>query len=164
MSTQEDNLHKEQMPASLFPFQLVDVRLYEIQAKRCDQEDELDGERAELPLVVRLADRDEPLDADKFRLQLRFETTLVRNNRNECTISITIEGSFRAIVDASTIKPEMTEKFRSTDAILLLWPYLRQTVHDLTNSMRLHVPPLPILDTRMLVPVHPGENEPDENE
>jgi preprotein translocase subunit SecB len=50
-----------------------------------------------------------------------------------------------------TIKPEVVSRFKETDALILLWPYLRQMLHDLTTRLRLDVPPLPIIDPGTLV-------------
>ena len=47
---------------------------------------------------------------------------------------------------------------RWTERKSILWPYLRQTLHDLTNRMQLGIPPLPIIDPRALVGSPSGED------
>jgi len=142
-------------PQGLFPFQLVDIRLYEIKAEQCDPDSE---KPAELPLSMLLHVGDEPPDAGEFSLLLTFETILLSDDVPECTIYLALEGHFEAVVDVNTIKPKVIQRFKSADAIILFWPYLRQTLHDLTNRMRLGIPPLPIIDPRALVGSPSGDD------
>jgi preprotein translocase subunit SecB len=148
MNTGQDTDKQEQKLSALFPFQLVDIRLYEIRAERWDPDQETP---AEFPISILLHTGDEPPDAEKFGLLLTFETAFPSDGSPECTIFLAIEGLFEAVVDTGTIKPEVIEQFKSADAVVLFWPYLRQMLHDITNRMQLGVPPLPIIDPRTLV-------------
>lgn len=138
----------EQIPAVVAPFQLEDVRLYEVKAERLAPGIEAP---AELPLKVFLYSGDSDDSPERFRQLLTFETTLGSEGDDACNIYLAIEGMFVAMVDIDIIKPEVIERFRESDAILLLWPYLRQMFHDLTVRMRLGVAPLPIVDPRALI-------------
>jgi preprotein translocase subunit SecB len=138
-----------QLSMEMFPVQLVDVRLYEAKLERLD----LDKEEVEkIPLKLNIKTGDEPLNADKFGLLLTFDLTLPIAH-----IYLAIEGNFTSIVDPETIKPEVIRRFKASDSVVLLWPYLRQTFHDLVTRMRLDVSPLPILDARALVQSPLGE-------
>lgn len=142
----KDSATKE-LTTPAFPFQLTDIRLFHISAER----HVLEQESEEPPsLSVLLIKGDEPLTSPEFSLWLQFETELPHGDAPECTISLSIEGHFEAIVDPTTLKPEVIERFKAADAILLLWPYMRETLHNLTDRMRLGVPPLPVIDARAL--------------
>ena len=141
------NNEEAQVPLHLFPFQLTDVSLYEIVVTHHDPDQ---AEQEEVPLKLRLIIGSEPLDAEEFGLLLTFETT-VPVDEPEYDIFLAIEGSFEAIPEVEISDPEEIKKFKSSDAAILLWPYLRQTLHDITTRMRLGLPPLPIIDPRALV-------------
>jgi preprotein translocase subunit SecB len=160
MNTGQNIDKQEQKPSALSPFQLIDIRLWEITVERWDPNQEAPEE---LPLSILLHTGDEPPDAEEFGLLLTFETVFLSDGSPECTIFLAIEGRFRAVVDMGTIKPEVIEQFKSADAVVLFWPYLRQTLHDITNRMRLGVPPLPIIDPRALVQHLSTSDETEEN-
>lgn len=131
-----------------FPFQLLDVRLYEVVVERCDPEDE---KTEKIPISIGLASIDDDDDDDQFRIHLAFDASFPIDKEPVCRIHLSIEGMFRPIVDVTTIKPEVVEQFKNNDSIVLFWPYLRQMLHDLTSRMRLAIPPLPVVDPRALV-------------
>lgn len=143
------------LSAPPFPFQLQDVRVFEISAQIQEAEEEREGPTA---VEVGLSTDDSPPDADEFGLLLRFVTGIPFGSGREYSILIAIEGRFEVTTDIATIDSGLLERFKSRDAIILLWPYLRQTFHDLTVRMRLDVPPLPVIDARALV------EEPDSSE
>jgi hypothetical protein len=160
MNTDQNTDKQERKSSTWFPFQLVDVRLYEITAERWDPEQEAPEEP---PLSILLHPGDEPPDAEEFGLLLTFETVFFSDGSPECTLYLAIEGRFKAMVDISTIKPEVIEQFKSDDAIVLFWPYLRQMLHDITDRMRLGIPPLPVIDPRALVQLPSTGDETEEN-
>jgi preprotein translocase subunit SecB len=127
----------------IFPFQLVDVRLHEVKIERLDLAEE---EAGKIPLKLNIQAGDEPPNTDEFDLLLTFDVTFPIAH-----IYLAIEGHFTSIVDTETIKPEVIRRFKASDSIILLWPYLRQTFHDLTTRMRLDIAPLPIIDARALI-------------
>jgi hypothetical protein len=136
------------LAASSFPFQLTDVRLFRVSTERHTPEQE--GEEPPALTIV-LIKGEEPPTALEFSLWLQFESDLPHSDAPECSINLSIEGRFRAVVDPTDLKPEVLERFKAADAILLLWPYLRETLHNLTDRMRLGVPPLPVIDARALL-------------
>lgn len=131
-----------------FPFQLLDVRLYEVAIERCDPEDE---QTKKIPISIGLASFDQDNSGDQFRIHLAFDASFPIDDKPVCTIHISIEGMFKAIVDIGTIKPDVVKRFKDNDSIVLFWPYLRQMLHDLTYRMGLGIPPLPVIDPRALV-------------
>jgi len=145
MSVTKDSGVREPASLSLFPFQLVDVRLHEVRAKRCPIKSE---QELEVPFSIELQPVQEDSGSDRFAIGVSFRAELPLSKTQACLISLTLEGLFTSLVALSTIKPETADRFKSVDAIVLLWPYVRQYVHDLTTRMRLDFPPLPTLDVR----------------
>jgi len=133
---------------SAFPFQLTNVRLFHVSTERHVPEQEGEGPSS---LSILLVKGEEPPTSPEFSLRLQFEAELPHGDAPECSISLSIEGHFEVIVDPTTLRPEVIERFKESDAILLLWPYLRETLHNLTNRMRLGMPPLPVIDARALL-------------
>lgn len=138
----------ERQPVHLegaFPFQLVDVWLREVSAQRCEAEP---GRQVKLPIMVSL--RKDVEERDRL-LMLSFETRVPSTEGSDCNIKMTLEGRFRKAGGESAISPKEEMRFERVDAIVLLWPYLREHLHDLTLRMHLDVPPLPIIDSRLLL-------------
>ena len=102
-------------------------------------------------LRILLIKGDESPTSSEFSLWLNLEVELPHGDAPECSISLSIEGRFEAIVDPTTLKTEIIERFKAADAALLLWPYLRETLHNLTERMHLGIPPLPVIDARSLL-------------
>ncbi|MEE9617922.1 MAG: hypothetical protein V3T90_13090 [Anaerolineae bacterium] len=133
---------------SAFPFQLVDIRLFHVSTERYTPEQE--GEEPPSLSIVLIKGEESPTSPE-FSLWLQLEAELPHGDAPECSISLSIEGRFEAIVDPTTLRPEVIERFKEADAILLLWPYLRETLHNLTNRMRLGMSLLPVIDARSLL-------------
>ena len=134
---------------SFFPFQMVSVRLFDVQIEYRDVDPEVDEQ---LPLKVRLLGDESPPDAEEFGLLLRFETFFYPDDEDKgYFISFAVEGIFQAIVDVETVKPDLVKQFKSRDAAILLWPYLRQTLQDFATRMHIDLPLLPIIDARALL-------------
>lgn len=146
MST-ETGKREQYSNLSLFPFQLMDVRLYEASIVRQDL-DEFDQDN--LQLLVNVMSGDEPVDADEFGILVAFKSTLPPGEEPSCYVEISVEGLFRSVVEAKALKPEIVEHFKEKDALVLLWPYLREFLHNVTTKMRLDIPPLPIIDPSVL--------------
>jgi len=143
-----DSTTEEGFVTSAFPFQLTDVRLFHVSTERHIPEQE--GEEPP-SLSILLIKGEELPTSPEFSLWLQFEAELPHGDAPECSISLSIEGCFRAVVDPTTLKPEVIDRFKAADAILLLWPYMRESLHNLTDRMRLKVPPLPVIDARALL-------------
>jgi len=151
-----------------FPFQLVDIRLFHVQAERHFPEEK--GEEGP-SLRIELVNIDESHTAQEFSLWLELEADMPSGDAPECSINLSIEGHFKAVVEPTDLDPKIVERFKESDAVLLLWPYMRETLHNLTDRMRLGVSPLPVIDARALLvqPVDESsveqdlfEDEPDE--
>jgi len=133
---------------ALFPFQLNDIKLYEIIIERCNPEDK---ENKALPVSIGLVSSDIDVEGGDFGMLLTFDAGFPIDDKPVCKIHLSIEGLFHAVVDVDTIKPEVIDKFKSKDAMVLFWPYLRQTLQDITDRMHIGIPPLPIIDPSVLV-------------
>jgi preprotein translocase subunit SecB len=133
---------------TLFPFQLKDIRLYEVNIERCDPEVK---ENKTFPVSIGLISSDIDLEDGDFGMLLTFDAGFPMDDKPVCKIHLSIEGIFHSVVDVDTIKPEVVERFKSKDAMVLFWPYLRQTLHDITDKMHLGIPPLPIIDPIALI-------------
>ena len=155
MSQREKNASvsgETQVTARLFPFQMVSVRLGEIHAAvhKTDTDKE-EGTAAEEPLrIVILSDEDE--NYEEFDLALVFEIqSEISEGEAILSLSVMIEGHFEALVDPETIDRGVIHRFKESEVITLLWPYMRETVHNITDRMGLGFPPLPIVDARHLI-------------
>jgi preprotein translocase subunit SecB len=130
-------------PLSLFPFQLADVRLYEISVDRCAPGD---AAVTPTPVTIALKSQEPSQQKKEFGLLLTFDASFPLDEKPACNIHLAIEGIFRAVVDIKTVKPDVIQRFKSTEAMILFWPYLRQYLYDVTQRMKLPIPPLPIID------------------
>jgi hypothetical protein len=144
----QEKRREDEPQLSLFPFQLIDIRLYELSMERCDPEEE---NIRPAPVSIGLGSSEENNDSEEFGLLLTFNASFPLGDHPRCKIHLALEGLFRSVVDFDTIKPDVIERFKSNDAMILFWPYLRQILHDITERMRLDIPPLPIIDPRGLL-------------
>lgn len=133
---------------TVFPFQLVDIRIFELYAERCEPGEE---EAKVSPLALELRAPEDTDTSKEFTILLIFSSGFPLDEGPVCKIQISIEGLFAPVVDSEKLKPEVIEKFITNDALVLFWPYLRQYLHELSTKMRLGVPPLPVIDPRSLV-------------
>jgi preprotein translocase subunit SecB len=150
MSQQEEGASsntEQAVDLRLSPFQMLDVRLKEVSAKILES-DEIEG--GESDVQIRLIE-DDGQDSDQgFDLALYFRILEIDEEDASFELSVTLEGHFEAIVEPTTIDEQSVRRFKRVDAITLLWPYLRETVHSMTERMGLNRPPLPIINPRQL--------------
>ena len=134
----------------LFPYQLTAIHLHEVHLKIRPFID--DAEKEHLPFRVEVHEKEEEQNkiTETFDVLLVLEAGYPKQEKM-LDIHIAIEGHFRALVNVDTIKPELIERFKKSDTILILWPYMRQMLQDFTNKMGVKVPLLPIIDARNLV-------------
>lgn len=126
----------------LAPFQLSDVRLFEIKVERCDSKDIVD----ELQFQADLESTDIKEDDNSFLLKVNLQTKIPDGKDSICELELSVEARFHPIVDIDTIKKEFLDDFRSRTGFFILWPYVRQYLHDITSRLRLGIPPLPMID------------------
>jgi Preprotein translocase subunit SecB. len=73
------------------------------------------------------------------------------------TIRTSTQGVF---VKEGNPPPDVTERFRSADCAVLLWPYARAHVSEVARMMDIDIPPLPTIDVRLtLEGLHPPQPE-----
>jgi hypothetical protein len=59
-----------------------------------------------------------------------------------------IEGQF---VSEEPLPDDAFERFREREAFVLLWPYIRAAVGEITRMLGVLVPPLPTVDVRSIL-------------
>jgi len=131
----------------LFPFQMLDVRLRSVNAE-AGQPTETEESH---PLKITLLTEIDTVPDKPFRIGLAFQVNNLRAGDESFSLSMVIEGLFRITVDPEEVDEETFERFIKGDVILLLWPFLREAVYDITRRMGLEVSPLPLIDARQLL-------------
>ncbi len=131
-------------------FQLVDIRIHEIIARRCDPESE---KAKPVPISIELSSYPEKEITDEFSSILTFKAGFPLEGMPTCSVELSIEGIFNISSEDNSINQDELRQFMSSDIIVLFWPYLRQYLHDITEKMRLGTTLLPIIDPRALVDV-----------
>ncbi len=81
-----------------FPFQLVNIRLFHIRAERHFPEEK--GEEGP-SLRIELVNIDESHTAQEFSLWLELEADMPSGDAPECSINLSIEGRFKAVVEST---------------------------------------------------------------
>ena len=136
------NIEEKMDILNLAPFRLSDVRLYDINVVRCSEE----KNSGELEFKTELQSSEIDNKDNSFKLLLSLQTKIPDGDKSVCSLHLSVEGRFEAIVDVDAIKDEIIIEFRNKTGLYILWPYLRQYLHDITNRLRLGVPPLPMID------------------
>lgn len=147
---------QEKNSIPLTSFQLVDIRIHEIVAKRCDPKEE---KSRPIPISIELSSYEEVENSKEFSSILLFKAGFPLEESPSCTIELSLEGIFETVPDQETINTEELKQFMSSDVMVLIWPYLRQYLHELTNNLRLGMPPLPIIDPRALSNIEINSSE-----
>ena len=129
----------------LYPFQLLDVRLYEATIERFepDEQAEVEG-AAELPLSLDLS-----LVKHSDRRISAFFTLSTKSPEEQAHgfhIRLTLQGLFESRVDLEEIEQEVWQEFEDLSAACLLWPYARECMQSIAHRMREDLPILPTLN------------------
>lgn len=131
-----------------FPLQLTGLRIHEVSAQRTTPE----GPPTKgLPLSIRLVVPDTAPKSPELPVIALFETTVPGEDGRACKILLSLEGIFQQAPDAEPLPPATLKDFQARHALVLIWPYLRQYLFDLTTKLGLKVPPLPVVDPRALI-------------
>lgn len=149
----------------LYPFQLLDVRLFEATIERFEP-DELAEVEAEpeggpeqpLPLGISLdIEKHSPKYMSVFLgLQLEYPPGQART----ICLSFVLEGLFKNLLDPEDITHEVWQEFEDLSAINLLWPYAREYMNSFAERARIDLPLLPTVN--QLRVVRPSSEEPDQ--
>lgn len=145
MTEEKQKSNKKTIP--MLPFQLSDIRLYEIIVRRCDQNTD---KIKPIPISIELSSTEE-VNVEEFPLLLTFKAGFPLEEKPTCDIELSIEGIFHLLEGVEKPKAEVIKRFMNKDAMVLFWPYLRQNLHDITEKMRLGMTPLPILNPSALI-------------
>ncbi len=137
-----------------YPFQLVDVRLFDVHVERFHDEKvmasstEASNEKIVIPLKI------------NFKLE-KYENNLVSSFLNlsfsgplektpEYKVEFTLEGVFEADRDFSEIDEKIWDEFKRLSGLTMVWPYAREFSQNILNRMREELPLLPTLN-RLIV-------------
>ena len=136
---------------TLYPLQLLDVRLYEADIKRIDSDDVRDdGEPDDVQAPTpRLGVQVKSLRHDESRsasVRVTLEVDGPNHESPDFRLSFTIEGCFEAQVALDEIDEATWEEFENTSAMALMWPYAREVLQSFTRRMRVDLPVLPTLN------------------
>jgi len=131
-----------------FPLQLIGLRIHEVTVQRTTREE---PPPKGLPLSIRLLAPETDSDSPERSVLAVFETTAPDREGRACKIFLSLEGTFHQAADAGPLPLATSKDFEGRHALVLLWPYLRQYLFDLTTKLDLRVPPLPVVDPRALL-------------
>jgi len=145
--TRKPQVKPRKLPVE-FPFQLVGLRIHELSARRAVQDEPLPKT---LPLSVKLVAPSEAEQGPLRRQLLVFDTAAPDSDGRVCHIHLSVEARFERASGSKPLPAPVLADFEAQHVIVLIWPYLRQYLFDLTTKMELAVPPLPVVDPRALV-------------
>lgn len=140
----------EQEPAdslarlSLYPYQLDDVRLWEVQVERgVGTEEEETDDQLPLNLEISIASMPSGFTA---RLRASLES-LTEDHQLRYRLSAAMEGIF-VPRDESVVAPTEEEYLTAVGPLALtaLWPYVYELVHSLQQRMQVPYRRLPVLE------------------
>lgn len=146
-----------------YPFQLLDVRLYEMSLERFAIEESNDNEDGGLPSfafgseMIKHSER-------SVSIILSFDINGPSDESPEFNLKFAVEGLFSAQTDLDEINKEIREDFESISSLNLLWPYAREQAHNIFHRMREDVPILPTLDRVTITNLLEGLKSEDEVE
>jgi preprotein translocase subunit SecB len=129
---------------NLYPFQLLDVRLYEATIKRSSPDgfDEADAgseEQPSLAFTLRVKKQENRL----ISVFLNIEIKSLDQNRAQLVLDFTLEGVFEAQADFEEIDQSIWEEFNQQSSVSLLWPFAREYANEFFIRMRENLPLLP---------------------
>lgn len=130
-----------------YPFQLLDVRLYEAVIERLEPDESVEAEDiAQIPIAVNL----EVVEHSDRRLSA-FLTLDTKGLENEFRLRFTLQGVFETSVDLKDVEQELRQEFEDHSAVFLLWPYARECMHNFAHQIRKDLPLLPTLNRLAMV-------------
>ncbi len=125
--------------STTYPIQLTDVYLFESVVRRGDYEEQFkDG-----PVLDLGVGQPEEWSDPIFTMRLIGEVHFSFREGAAIHIKADMLGEFRSPED---IEPAQRKSFGDTQAMILLWPYLRAAVSELSKMTGISVPVLPTLD------------------
>jgi len=139
----ETRLSAAQADETLFSLQLRGVRLYEAQVERLDAKHDTTAPlKPSLQTEVRIARTPDSI-VGRLWVELMFPSL----DSPEYRLRLTLESMF-CPKDASTPLPteDQIDHRLACTILTMLWPYARETAHDLMRRMEVEAFPLPTLD------------------
>ncbi len=129
---------------NLYPFQLLDVRLFEVEVKRLHGEKPETKNKEGIPLWIHTEINNRSDKRLAYLLTIEFLGP--QEELPEYKVNLTLEGMFETEENIADIELEIKKDFEDSSALSLLWPYVRECVQSLSFRMREDLPMLPTLN------------------
>ena len=130
-----------------YPYQLLDVRLFEARIDRLEKENPVleDGESKIQLAYSKSINKDAEKDLISVLLQVVIDGS--DQEKTGYHIEFSLEGLFNAIQGDDEVDEVLQEEFEEISSVSLLWPYVREYLHNFSWRMRLEIPVLPTLNS-----------------
>ena len=126
-----------------FAIQLIDAYLYECTVTRREASED-DPTQPTFSTALKSTEAEE----GTFMVHLQVDVAFRFRVEAVSVVSATTTGLFSR---QGEVPPEIEERFRRRDAAVLLWPYARSIVGELSRMMDVGLPALPTIDVARLV-------------
>jgi len=149
--------------STLYPLQLVDVRLYDAVLERLEAadapetDDEADAAAPLLRISVQAVKRSSAQASAFLTVEIRGPVA----SDPRFHISFTLEGLFEAQLDLDDLSEDVWQEFEKVFAVTLLWPYAREYTQSFSRRMRENLPVLPTLNRLTLQQMAAAERCPE---
>lgn len=135
--------------STLYPLQLVDVRLYEAHLTRPGEAAPETSEEEGIPLEVEVTlNRMSP-----ERVSVLFKLK-ARGDKDPFDVTLVLEGLFEAQCDLDDLDSSFWDEFTAVSAPTLIWPYARECMGTIAWRMRLDLPILPTMNRLAMLGEH----------
>jgi len=138
-------------PATLYPLQLIDVRLYEAHLTRPEETDSETSTDEGIPLQIEVGLNRAPPD----RVSV-FLTLSAKGDDDPFDVKLVLEGLFESQCDLDELDSDFWDEFMAASAPALIWPYARECIGTIAWRMRLDLPTLPTLNRLAMVSGEPN--------
>jgi len=131
-----------------YVIQVSGVRVYEFTARRTPNGPDDPAGPGEPDIRLELLRDWVAPDRKRFRVVYAIHLRHQYNRTQTLNLDCSIEAGFTT---TAPIGARRFSTFREREALVLLWPYLRATLSELTRLLEVRLPPLPMLDVRKVV-------------
>lgn len=146
-----------------YPYQLLDVRLFEARIDRLENEEPvLEDEKSKIQLAY---SKSINKDAEKDLISVLLQVVIDGSDQEKSGyhIEFSLEGLFNSIPKNDEVGEAVQKEFEEVSSVSLLWPYVREYLHNFSWRMRLDIPVLPTLNS-LSMPDEPADEIPRDEE
>ena len=145
--------------STLYPLQLVDVRLYDAIVERLEPSEahEVDGEASTAAPLLQIRVQAIKRSKERACALLTVEIRGPEAANPLFHIKFTLEGLFESRLDLEELPEDVWQEFERVSAVTLLWPYAREYTQSFSRRMREDLPVLPTLNRLALQQVAANE-------